>query len=233
MSFLGIDQNIWGLIISYIFVFAMIGLSTLLQNKKIVNEEGARKLIHIGVSNWYLIAMLFFDNVWFAIIPPVTFIILNYISYKQNVFKAMERNGQGNLGTVYFPISLLIVTYVSFNNTLGFQDPTYMQYFGALAILILGYGDGFAAVFGKAFGSKKLYQDKSFVGTLVMFGFSFLVSVTLLLVFANITSVVNVAFVLAIFASVIELFSPRGLDNLTVPLGVFVIYYAIYLGVFA
>lgn len=233
MNYLGIDQNIWGLIVSYLFVFAMIGTSTLLQNKRIVNEEGARKLIHIGVSNWYLIAMLFFDNVWYAIIPPITFIILNYISYKQNVFKAMERNGKGNLGTVYFPISLLIVTFVSFNNTLGFQDPSYMRYFGALAILVLGYGDGFAAVFGKAFGKRKLYQDKSLVGTLTMFGFSFLVSITLLMVFANITSVVIIAFLLALFASLVELFSPRGLDNLTVPLGVFVIYYVIYLGLFS
>ena len=233
MELLGISTNVWGLIVSYLFVFAMIGLSTVLQKQRILNDEGARKFIHIGVSNWYLIAMLFFDDVWFAIIPPITFIILNYISYKQNLFKAMERNGRGNLGTVYFPISLLIVTYISFNNTLGFQDPKAMQYFGALAILILGYGDGFAAVFGKALGKKKLYQDKSWIGSMAMFGFSFVVALTLLIIFSGASQVFFIALFIAVIATLIELFSPRGLDNLTVPLGVFILYYLIFLGVIA
>lgn len=233
MDFLGLNTNIWGLIVSYIFVFAMIGGSTLLQKNRLLNEEGARKFIHIGVSNWYLIAMLFFDSVWFAIIPPVSFIILNYISYKQNLFTAMERNGNGNLGTVYFPISLLIVTYVSFNNTLGFQNPSDMQYFGALAILILGYGDGFAAVFGKTLGKKKVYQDKSWIGSIAMFGFSFVVALTLLSIFSGVSSVFFIALIIAFFATIIELFSPKGLDNLSVPLGVFILYYVMYLGVLA
>lgn len=233
MDIFGINTNIIGLIISYIFVFMVIGLSTLLQNQRILNEEGARKFIHIGVSNWYLIAMIFFTNVWAAIIPPISFIILNYISYKQNVFKAMERNGNGNLGTVYFPISLLIVTYVSFNNTLGFQDKGSMTYFGALAILILGYGDGFAAVFGKRYGKKKIFQEKSLVGSLSMFVFSFLTAISVLFVLSTITNIFLVSFILAASATIIELFTPRGLDNLTVPLGVFVLYYIIYLGVFS
>lgn len=228
MNMLGMNQNIWGLIISYVFVFFMIGMSTLLQKYHILKEEGARKFIHIGVSHWYLLAMIFFDQVWIAIIPPVTFIVLNYISYKQNLFKAMERNGNGNLGTVYFPISLLIITAISFGHILPFENS---EHAGAIAILILGYGDGFAAVFGKAFGTKKLFGDKSIVGTLAMFGFSFAVIIPLLILFTSFQNIFLIAGLLAIIAALIEMFSPKGLDNLTVPIGMFIMYSVLY-GVF-
>ncbi|MBU0493563.1 MAG: DUF92 domain-containing protein, partial [Chloroflexi bacterium] len=51
----------------------------------------------------------FYPNAYFAIIPPLSFIVLNYISYRREVFKAMELEDKGNLGTVYFPISFALV----------------------------------------------------------------------------------------------------------------------------
>lgn len=217
--------NVWGLVLSYVLVFAVIGLSTFLQKKGVVGEEGARKFIHIGVSNWWIIAILFFkgDNaLWFAIIAPITFIMLNYLSYRLDLIKAMERGGKGNLGTVYFPISLLILVIVSF----GFLN---RPEFGAFGILILGYGDGLAAVIGKKLGKKQLIHGKTLEGTLTMFVASLVVSLVLVFVFLNRLSYIYIAFVLAIFATLIELYSPKGLDNLTVPLGSSVILYVLML----
>ena len=51
-----IDTNLLGIILSFIYVFIILGLSTLLQ-KRGLSTEGSRKLVHIGVSNWWLIAM--------------------------------------------------------------------------------------------------------------------------------------------------------------------------------
>lgn len=45
-------NNIWGLIVSYVFIFVVIGISTVLQKKNVLKDEGARKFIHIGVAHW-------------------------------------------------------------------------------------------------------------------------------------------------------------------------------------
>jgi hypothetical protein len=136
-------NNFLGIIISVLFVFIVIGISTLLTKKNILKDEGSRKFIHIGVSNWWIIAMLFFDNNIYASIVPALFVILNYISYKKNIFTAMERDGsKEDLGTVYYAISLFILSLITFKNI-------NYSYIGALGILTMGYGDGFAAVIGK------------------------------------------------------------------------------------
>lgn len=207
-------NNWWGLIFSYVFIFVVIGISTVLQKKGILKDEGARKFIHIGVSNWWIIAMVFFDSVYFAIIPPITFIILNYASYKMNIIKSMERGGQGNLGTVYFPISLLILVLLTFTGINGLSP-----YIGAIGILILGYGDGLAAVVGKAYGKTELIHGKSLQGSLTMFGASFVLTFVILMRYQPLMVAVFAGLVIALIATMIELFTPKGLDNLSVPLG--------------
>ena len=217
--------NVWGLVGSYVLIFMIIGISTILQKKNILGDEGARKFIHIGVSNWWILAMFFFtdeNKVWFAMIAPFTFIILNYLSYRLNILKAMERGGKGNLGTVYFPISLLILVALTF----GVVDNPFI---GAVGILVMGYGDGLAAVIGKRFGKRMLVNGKSFEGSLTMFIASFVVT----FVIATFTQSIGIALLLAMgvaaFATLIELFTPKGLDNLSVPLGSSLIFYLLLL----
>ncbi|MFA5471604.1 MAG: diacylglycerol/polyprenol kinase family protein [Acholeplasmataceae bacterium] len=217
-------NNIWGLIVSYVFIFLVIGISTVLQKKNVLKDEGARKFIHIGVAHWWIIAMVFFDNVYFAIIPPITFIILNYASYKMNLIKSMERGGKGNLGTVYFPISLLILVLLTFTDVIGAST-----YIGAIGILIMGYGDGLAAVIGKKYGKHPLAFGKSFEGSITMFIVSFLVTFVILIRYGSLASAVLVGLGVAIAGTVIELFTPKGLDNLTVPLGTAILAFILLL----
>ncbi|ERJ11946.1 diacylglycerol/polyprenol kinase family protein [Haloplasma contractile] len=211
------NPNIIGLIISFAFVFFIIFMSTLLSRWTRLSEEGSRKFIHIGVSNWWIIAMLFFDDYLIASIVPIVFIIINSISYKFNVISAMERNDDSNLGTVYFPISLLVLVLFTF---LYLNQP----YIGALGILIMGYGDGLAAVFGKKFGKRKLYQDKSVIGSAVMFISSTIVAIIILSCYNPVQLVLNV-FLISTVATILELFSKKGLDNLTVPILTSCFYY--------
>lgn len=216
-------MNVWGLVLSYALIFLIIGVSTILQKVKIFDDESARKFIHIGVSNWWILAMIFFTDshkMWFAMIPPITFILLNYISYRQNLFKAMERGGKGSLGTVYFPISLLILVILTFG-LLNRPD------IGAMGILILGYGDGLAAVFGIKYGKHKLAFGKSMEGSFAMFLASFVVGVLVSTLVFPLTTALWIGFVIALFATIIELFSPKGFDNLTVPLGTSLLYYVL------
>jgi phytol kinase len=219
-------MNIWGLVLSYILVFLIIGISTVLQKAKVLGDEGARKFIHIGVSNWWILAWVFFqgDNaIWFAIVPPITFILLNYYSYKTNLIKSMERSGNGNLGTVYFPISLLILVIFTF----GIVNRPEI---GAVGILVLGYGDGLAAVIGKAYGKRKLVNNKSLEGSLTMLLASFIVVLLVLLVAGvSLVATLIAAIVVSILSTIIELYTPKGLDNLSVPLFSSLIVYILLL----
>lgn len=219
-------MNIWGLVLSYVLVFLIIGISTALQKFKLVGDEGARKFIHIGVSNWWILAWIFFQGenaIWYAIVPPITFILLNYYSYKTNLIKSMERSGNGNLGTVYFPISLLILVIFTF----GIINRPEI---GAVGILVLGYGDGLAAVIGKAYGKKKLINNKSLEGSLTMlFASAIVVTVILLVSGVALVTTLILAIVITILSTVIELYTPKGLDNLTVPLFSSLIIYILLL----
>lgn len=219
-------MNIWGLVLSYILVFLIIGISTALQKFKVLSDEGARKFIHIGVSNWWILAWVFFQGenaLWYAIVPPITFILLNYYSYKTNLIKSMERSGNGNLGTVYFPISLLILVIFTFG---VINRPE----IGAVGILVLGYGDGLAAVVGKAYGKRKLVNNKSLEGSLTMLFASFVVVLAILLVAGvSLVSTLIAAVVVSILSTLIELYTPKGLDNLTVPLFSSLIVYVLLL----
>ena len=214
-------NNVLGIVVSITFVFLIIGISSLLTKFNLLTNEGSRKFIHVGVSNWWIIAMIFFDNNIYAAIVPALFVIINYISYKKQVFKAMERDGSKNdLGTVYFAISLFILAIITFKNV-------EFSYIGALGILIMGYGDGFAAIIGGKYGKNKfkiLGNEKSVEGSLAMFLFSFIVSLVILSIF-NPMNAILLSLILALVSTILEAFSPYGFDNLTVPLGTSLVYY--------
>ena len=220
------DNNLLGIIISLLFVFCIIGISTILTKKKIISGEVSRKFIHIGVCNWWIIAMIFFDNRYYAAIVPALFVVINYISYKYQVIEAMERDGgKKDLGTVYYAISLLILALF----TVGEGNNGYI---GALGILTMGYGDGLAAVVGTFKGTKYTLIGenlKSKEGTFTMLVVTFTV-ITLVLGICTDIAIVGVILYslgLSIVATLLELFTPHGLDNLTVPIGVSLIYYLV------
>jgi phytol kinase len=207
--------------LSFVFVFFILGLSSFLQQRRILDNEGARKFVHIGVAHWWFFTLLFTDLLY-AMIAPIAFIILNYLSYRQNIFKAIERGGKGNLGTVYFPISLALLVLFTF--LVGVNKE--YQYIGAIAMLTLGYGDGLAAVIGKRFGKITLIKGKTLEGSLVMLVATALVTTFIILTYMPplVSPVLFVVFI-AVFATLIEMVTPKGLDNLTVPLGVALITY--------
>lgn len=207
-------ENAVGILVSLAFVFLAIGLSTLLTKFNILKDEGSRKFIHIVVSNWWIIAIMFFRSPIYASIVPLLFIIVNYISYKKQVFKAMERDGGlKDLGTVYYAISLFILSLITFN---GDKTP----YIGLMGILAMGYGDGFAAVVGVRYGKhefKILGYKKSLEGTLTVFLICSALAYVIMMVL-GINNSFGISVILGLVATGAELLTPMGLDNITVPL---------------
>ena len=203
-------NNILGILVSFGFVFLIIILSTLFTRYGI---EMSRKFVHIALCNWWIIAMMFFDNNIYAAIVPFCFIVINYLSLKKNIFKSIERNeGKGDLGTVYYAISLFILALLTFRSD---SNPI----IGAIGILIMGYGDGLAALIGSKVKSPKLpllKTNKSIAGSLTMFVVSFIVVAIILII--NGESNLVPALIIALAATILEAVTPLGLDNLIVPL---------------
>lgn len=204
-------HNILGIVVSFIYVFGVIFLAKFLER---FGKEASRKAVHILVCNWWLLAMVFFDSPLWAAVVPACFVVLNYLSYRFQIFSSMERGaGKGDLGTVYYAISLLLLALITFG-------PLNNPVVGGVGILIMGYGDGLAAVVGTRW-PKRPYQifgsEKTLSGSLTMLGASFLVT-TLLLAATGQPQVLIPAITLALLATLLEAATPLGLDNLTVPL---------------
>jgi len=177
-------MNQWiGLGVSYLFIFGVIGIAQLLLRLRIVGAAATRKIVHIGVAHWWIIAMLWIDDPAVALIGPVSFIIINWISYRRHIFAAMEHEEpRKNLGTIYFPVALTVLVALTWGGLLP-------RWYGLIAILVLGWGDGSASLLGEWLGRNEIgYRfsvpggRKSVAGTAAMFFATFAVTAVILLV---------------------------------------------------
>lgn len=224
-------DNVLGLIMSFVAVFAVMFASEMLLKVLNLPKEESRKFVHIGVSHWWLLAMFAFSSWRWAIIPPIFFILLNLISWYTGLFSSMERKPRdpANLGTVYFPIALLIMV------VLTWQDSPILEnvhpFLGGLGIMAMGYGDGFAALVGSNLGKHKftfLGSTRSLEGSLAMFVAALFPLFFLISSFAlPALPALAAAAMLSLLATIIEAITPWGLDNLTVPFAVITAAYFI------
>lgn len=202
--------NLWGIILSYVYIALVIVGSKLFEK---LGKEASRKFIHIMLGNWWIIAMIFFDNVIWASFVPATFVIINYLSYKKDIISVMERknNKEEGLGTVYYALSLLIISIITFG---VFHNPL----LGLVPVLVMAYGDGLAAVVGKLIKSKKIGNThKSIAGSITMFVVTFIITAVYFVYLANPMWWLWAVLISAI-VTIAELLSIKGLDNITVPL---------------
>ncbi len=207
-------NNVFGILVSIIFIGIVLVSARVFEK---AGKEASRKFIHIMLSNWWIIAMVFFDNVFFAALMPALFIVINYASYKMDIIKVMERdNGEENkesLGTVYYAISLFVLAIITFG-------PLKNPLVGLCGVAVMGYGDGLAAVIGQSVKSPEYKigkNKKTLAGSLAMF------CVTLMIMAGfftyNASSYVAIKSILvAVLMTIVEAISIKGTDNITVPL---------------
>ena len=212
-------KNIVGIIISFAYIASLMVAAKYFER---FDKEASRKFIHILLANWWLIAMAFFDNVIWAMVPPIAFVIINFASYKLNLIKVMERDKatEDSIGTVYFAASLIPLVILSFGVT---HNPL----IGLIGFFSMTYGDGFAALVGKSIKSKE-YQIfgcmKTIAGSIAMFLLSWLITMAVF-AYANVEMWVLKSILIAVVATILEAISIKGTDNLTVPIASSVIAY--------
>jgi len=207
------QSNAIALVLSYVYVFAVLMGGELLGRFVFHGSTSfTRKFVHVGVGMWVVGTVLLFKSWQIAVIPPLTFIVINYISYRQDIFKAMESKDKRNLGTVYFPISFALII------ALCWAKPAVV----VAGLMPMTWGDALAAVFGERWGRHKYLvfgKEKSWEGSAAMFIASFLSVVLVLLAYSTAGMMaLGVALIVAAVTTIVEALTPLGLDNLTVPI---------------
>jgi phytol kinase len=211
-------RNLFGLIVSFVFISIVIISAKVFEK---AGKEASRKYIHIVLSNWWIIAMVFFDSPVWASIGPLIFVFINFISYKFNLIKSMERDEdeKDGLGTVYYALTLLILAIVLFGPLKNYKTiwgPT----IGLAGIAVMGYGDALAAIIGKSVKSPSytiLTNKKTLAGSMAMFCTTFII-LSGFLVYSGVINWFFKAFIIALIDTILEAVSVKGTDNLTVPI---------------
>ncbi len=187
-------------------------------------SEIARKIVHIGVSNWFFIYYFCFESSLWAIVGLAFFAIINCVLTASGKFAAIigKQSDIRSWGVVYYPLSLiLLIAFVHF----GLGDKADV----GCALLGMGYGDGFAAILGQKYGKKKVSEnsEKSVVGSVTMWIIVSLLVFFLKLWLCNLSVSIFILAIYSLFvgfvASVVEAFTPLGLDNVSVPVVVFLL----------
>ncbi|AHC15928.1 diacylglycerol/polyprenol kinase family protein [Salinispira pacifica] len=217
-------NQLLGLVFSFGFVFIVMAISSILLSSGRLSPPAARKFIHIAVGHWWFIAMFTMQDPGIAVIGPIFFIVINYVIYRTKLLPAMGDAGS-NPGTVYYPVSLLILVVLTWYTPLP-------KWTGGLAVMILAWGDGLAAVAGERNGKsgRKIRVPggrKSLAGTMAMFGASLAAALIMQLLFsgaAGLPEIMATGLLLAAVATLVELYTPFGLDNLTVPLSSILVF---------
>ncbi len=121
-----------------------------------------RKFIHVGVGMWSVGTVLLFTDHRFAAIPPLSFIVLSYISYKLELFPSVETGEKGNLGTIYFPLAFVLLI------AMHWERPGLL----VASLMPMTWGDAVAALVGTWRGRHRFQvfrQMRSWEGSAAMF----------------------------------------------------------------
>ena len=180
--------------------------------KKGLHPEYTRKVAHTASTlSCLLIPVCFTSHRYVLVLGILSFLIL-YIGYRKQLFSSIDSVNRKTYGSYLLPISFGFVycVFILLQNKLFFVLP----------ILILGISDPLACVFGKMYKSKIVRFNKTAIGSLAFLISTFIISSWVLMLQMDGFQAVGTALGISIITTVVELFSPKGSDNLTIPLSV-------------
>lgn len=209
---------LYGYLLSYSYLTIVIVLAMFLNSFFKIRNEYTRKFIHIFVCFSWIIMNRYFGNTIHSVIVPLSFVLINLLSYKFNIIKAMETDKESDksLGTVYYVLSMAVMNLFCIYST----DFTY---YAGMGIFALSFGDGFAAVIGRKIKFKNfdIVKGKSLWGTLSCVAFT-AVGLYIFKFYTNMhLSFISVV-ILSALTAILELISGK-YDNLFIPFAIMIL----------
>ncbi len=214
-----------GLLIAlcYSYVLLMIHISGRLESLLNISRRASRKFLHAMIGNLPLV-IPFFDWGLAPFLVAAPFIAVTFAASPYSPIKSLREGLRGlsdlteeghHLGLILYSISYTLLALLF----------ALKPYVIAAGVLPMAYGDSAAALVGERFGDRrhKLIGDKSLEGSFAMLTASFLsiaISLAYFSLFYSFDSVEKLvpALAVAFAVAVVECLSPKGFDNLTVPL---------------
>lgn len=203
------------------------------EKSKNLYSEIARKIVHIGVSNWFFIYFFAFKESFWAIVGLLAFALFNAVLNVSGALGVLfhQPSKKRNWGMVYYPLSVVVLLLLVEN---GIGDKVCL----GCALLGMGYGDGLAAIIGMKFGKNNLIKNsgcnidvskthghKTFEGSATMFAVVLIIFIILKVWLGGVvfSRALFFALLAAFVATIAEAFTPHGLDNVSVPLLIFLV----------
>jgi len=207
------QQIMYALIFLSIFLLLVV-MSHILYKFLGVSSENSRKFLHVSGGILALFAPAFFTSHWWILVLCSLAFLLLLFTYVKQWLPAVHQTARSSIGSVIFPIPLYLCFLIAEhrNDNLLFYLP----------ISFLTISDAIAQWSGKKWEEHSLRlmnKQKTLIGSTFFAISALLISTAWGIVFRlEIEQIILLAFITSLAATVTELISTKGWDNLTVPL---------------
>jgi phytol kinase len=224
--------------IALFYAVIILTIADITRKKRNLGSEVTRRIVHLfaGAAIW---TVPFFPHPWVATLVGLTFVIMLSLANTDRFsgfFAAMARpedlENNSVRGPFWYAVSITILTAI-----FTFSGYHQLYFIPAAAIHIMMFGDGMSAPIGMRYGQNSTRvicgSNRSFPGCLSVFIFGFLGALLAFWWFGIYTladpifaaggnilwfKMIGLALIGAITATFVELVSPKGTDNVTLPL---------------
>ena len=189
----------------------VIGAAVLCRGFRPDQRELSRKIVHIGTGAVLPLAWAFTIPAMVAIPFAIVVTLLTWMNHQWRLIPAVEDVDRNSYGTIAYGLAITILLLLFW--------PDHADA-ACAGVLVMALGDGCAGLVGRAVRSPRwvvLGQTKSLAGTLTMF----LVSTAVLIglsTWSESIAAFTMALAIATTATALEQISVAGVDNLSVPL---------------
>lgn len=218
---ISLNKDWYTLGVYFLIIILSLGFMELIRKFFPLPGETMRKIIHVSVGILVISCIFLFDSRFPPVVLASFFIVFNMMAIKFRFLNAIHGTTRKSYGTVFFPITFLILCYAYWNH-----PPVIVA-----ALSILTFSDTLAAVVGnrsKHAGKFILWRDsKTLAGSLTMYISSFILISFITYFFSRITqdlnsmglsSILIIAAITSAGATIGEAISSRGSDNISAPL---------------
>ena len=210
-------SEIWGslpqLVIVSLTGMLLLVMVQVIERRRLTQQEHTRKFAHIGTGAIAFFAPAFFATHWPVLVLAIIFSAALLVSRHFGWLTSLSLPARRGRGDILFLWAVYLVFLLAEGNSLMFQVP----------VLVLTVGDAAAALIGRHIGRTRYHlgeNTRSVEGSAAFIGVSFLCVLFLLLGLTEMSLVQCAALALLVSttASAVEALSPRGSDNVSVPI---------------
>lgn len=203
------------LVVAVLYV-ALFAAAEIWRRKGSPEVESTRKMVHFGGGMVALSFPYIFQSHWPILIMAVMFTLFLIAVRRSSLLQSVQKVNRSSIGEIVYPIAI----YLTF--LLDSLDGRFQYY--TIAVLVLAVADAAAGIIGSGWGHVEYRVNgdrKSVEGSAAFFVITFIIMVAALGVAGEmaIVEILAVALLASLVLTVLEAVSPRGFDNLTLPVG--------------